>query len=180
MSMHPQRNYFAEFKKDTRVFVETGSFNGAGIQLALDAGFEKIISFDIDPANIEFCKSRFPIEQRTGRIYLHQGDTAECLWDCIQHIEEPILFWLDAHWQMLEGTEPGKNPFPLLKELHQISKHRFTNDHTVIIDDMLIMQWDIVGYSKAEIELHLEMIFPNHKLDYFANPVINNILVAHV
>jgi hypothetical protein len=41
------------------------------------------------------------------------------------------------------------------------------------------MQNDIVGYDKKAIEAALLRICP-YKLDYFANPVINNILIAHL
>jgi hypothetical protein len=178
--MHPTRNLFAEFKGNNRVFVETGSYRGDGIQLALDAGYEMIVSIDNDPAAIDFCKNRFDlINKPNPNIQLYHGDSAVCLFDVIKAYNYPITFWLDSHWQMLEGTEPGKNPFPLCKELARISHHHRC-DHTIIIDDMLIMQPDIVGYSNNEIRSRLLLINPDYELKYFANPVINNILVAHL
>lgn len=181
MSMHPTRNLFAEFKGENRVFVETGSYRGDGIQLALDAGYEKIVSIDRDPAAIDFCKNRFDLYNNPNtRIKLIKGDSANCLYDVLRCFAEPITFWLDSHWQMLEGTEPGRNPFPVLDELDQI--------HTalvglpapvIIIDDMLIMQKDITGYDKKAIVSKLKSMY-DYKIDYFANPVINNILVAHL
>lgn len=178
MSMHPNRNLFKEFANS--VFVETGSYRGDGIQLAINAGFEKIFSIDIDPENIEFCRNRFDlINNPDPRIILTHGDSAECLWPIIGRIEDRITFWLDSHWQMLEGTEKGKNPFPLRKELNQIRQHK-RNDHTILIDDMLIMQRNITGYDQGVIEEDLRRINRGYKLEYFANPVIDNILVAYV
>jgi hypothetical protein len=180
MSMHPSINLFKKFKDLNRVFVETGSYRGDGIQLALEAGFDKIISIDTDPRAIDFCRNRFDLYNNPQpKIELIPGDSALCLLEVIKAIKEPMTFWLDSHWQMLEGTDPGDNPFPLMEELHQICKHRF-NEHTIIIDDMLIMQKNIVGYDKDDIEAKLLRINQFYTLEYFANPVINNILVAHL
>lgn len=181
MSMHPTRNLFKEFPNE--VFIETGSYRGDGIQLAQDAGFQKIISIDVDKDNLEFCLNRFNLKSShpsiTAALDLHHGDSSEYLYEIIYPIQERITFWLDSHWQMLEGTEPIGHPFPLLKELQQIKKHH-RNDHTIIIDDMLIMQKDIVGYDTKEIVATLKSINPLYTLQLFANPVINNILVAYV
>lgn len=179
MSMHPGRNLFAEFLNP--VFVETGSYRGDAIQLAIDAGFQKIISIEADPVQVEFCRNRFDLfNNPTERIQIIQGDSAYCLGFEIRNITDRITFWLDAHWQMLEGTEPGANPFPVLLELQQIGMHPHRNDHTIIIDDMLLMQPDIVGYDNNAVRRALLEINPAYKLEYFSNPVINNILVAHV
>lgn len=178
MSMHPTRNLFKEFKN--RFFVETGSWRGDGIQLALDADFEQITSIDIDPSCLEFCRSRFDLVYFPEQgIELVCGDSAICLESVIQKINEPATFWLDSHWQMFEGTDPGANPFPLLKELEQIARHPIKT-HTILIDDLLIMQDDIVGYSRRDIQDALHRINPAYHFKYFANPVINSILVAHV
>jgi hypothetical protein len=151
MSLPPNRNIFSEFKGESKVFIETGSYRGDGIQAAIDAGFKKIISIDSSIEAIEFCVNRFDLMNiHEPDISLIHSDSAISLYDIIKDIKEPILFWLDAHWQFLEGTEPGKNPFPLLKELDQISKHK-RNDHTIIIDDFHIFYPDRVGYSKKDI-----------------------------
>lgn len=183
MSMHPERNYFAEFRNGYDWFVETGSYRGDGIQFALDAGFYKIISIDNDPTAIDFCMDRFDLKSNlsplASRISLFNYDSAERLYYLIKDIKKPILFWLDSHWQMLEGTDPGANPFPLLKELEQIGQHPIKT-HTIIIDDMLIMQKNITGYDKIEIIEAIEIINPNYIFKMRSNPVINNILIAHV
>lgn len=181
MSMHPTRNLFAEFKGNNRVFVETGTYRGDGIQLAIDAGYEKIISIDIDPSAFDFCMSRFNmINEPKPWLKLYQGDSANCLAGLINFIDEPITFWLDSHWQMLEGTEPGANPFPLVKELIQIGQHPIKS-HTIIIDDIMVLTHPATtNWSKKMIEQGIKNINPKYKIEYFANPVINNILVANL
>ncbi|MGN6438401.1 MAG: hypothetical protein ACTHMM_17795 [Agriterribacter sp.] len=180
MSMHPDKNYFKQFTFEgrKRTFVETGSYRGDGIQLAIDAGYTNIISIDIDPDNIDFCKHRFDLHRNPrADITLIVGDSAECLGAAISQIEKPTTFWLDSHWQMLEGTEPGSNPFPMLQELEQIRNHP-VKEHTIFIDDMLIMQPDIVGYSNADVINALKKINPNYTMRYLPNPVVRGILVA--
>lgn len=173
--MTEENNLFRQFKN--RVMVETGSYRGDAIKLALDAGFEKIYSIDTDPEAERFCNLRF---RRDQNIKLFTGNSADLLWDMIKDINEPITFWLDGHWQMLEGTEPGINPWPLEKELEQIKRHPIKT-HTIIVDDMWFLSHPyITGWQKTEIEMWIYAINPDYKVEYFANPVINNILVAHV
>ena len=188
MSMHPTRNYFAEFKGDNNIFIETGSYRGDGVQLAIDAGYEYIFTTDNDRESINHIDARFydvnkvldeyaiPYGEKITRFL---GESIEGLRIAFHYFKTPATIWLDAHWQMLEGTEPGENPFPLLDELAVIKKYG-RNDSTILIDDMLIMQYDIVGYSKKEIEAALLDINPAYKLTYLPNPVINGILIAHL
>lgn len=177
MSMHPTRNYFAEFKGDNNIFIETGSYRGDGVQLAIDAGYEHIFTIDNDYENTRSCLSRF--SEALVRVDPLYGDSIDMLKGVLACAPFPATIWLDAHWQMLEGTESGANPFPLLDELAVIKKYG-RNDNTILIDDMLIMQYDIVGYSKKEIEAALLDINPAYKLTYLPNPVINGILIAHL
>lgn len=189
MSMHPTRNYFAEYRNGNNYFVETGTWRGDAIQLAMDAGHKEIRSIDIDSSCTDFCISRFNMhgkrrvvkmtEEGIRTIRLYVGDSAFCLSHMIADIREPITFWLDSHWQMLEGTGCGENPFPLLKELEQIAAHPI-KEHTILIDDMLIMQDNIVGYNEHSIIGMLHEINKYYMFERLPNPVINNILVAHV
>jgi hypothetical protein len=179
--MHPTRNLFAEFKGDNRVFIETGSYRGDGIQLALDAGYEKIISIDNDPTAIEFCISRFDLQENkpSGKIYIHHGDSAECLSEILGCFNEPITFWLDSHWQMLDGTNPGKNPFPLKQELKQIEKTGRV-DHVILIDDLIYMtDTRLTKYCEDELDSDLKSINPAYNFHYCANPVIRNLLIVY-
>ena len=174
--MHPTRNYFAEFKGGNTAFIETGSYRGDGVQLAIDAGYEHIFTIDNDINNTIYCEDRFAANIPPVATFC--GNSPKGLRWALR--DAPVAaIWLDAHWQMIEGTEPGANPFPLLDELAAIKKYG-RNDNTILIDDMLIMQYDIVGYSKKEIEAALLDINPAYKLTYLPNPVIHGILVAHL
>lgn len=179
--MHPARNYFAEYKGDKKIFIETGTYRGDGIQLALDAGFERIYSMDIDPANIDFTMNRFDMHSGAyPNIRLYNGDSGESLDQILQHIKEPAVFWLDAHSQMLEGEEAGATDWPLMMELRQIIETG-AKEHTILIDDMLMLSHpDVTGWTRNDIENRLLYINKDYKLTYLPNPVKNNILVAYV
>lgn len=118
------------YRHPNRYFVETGSQGGEGVQKALNAGFQIIHTFDIDPICIKDCNNRFPDDPRVHIWFL---DSGKHLYNIIKDIDEPITFWLDGHngWPDPDG---GKNT-PLMEELEQIKWHKIKN-HTIIIDDL--------------------------------------------
>ena len=127
-NMGPQG--FGQFKK--RIFIETGTLSGDGIQKALDAGFEEVHSVDIDAGFIENSKDRF---QGKTNIHLHLKDSSYQLVDVIKDIAEPAVFWLDAHNGFPDPNATGVKNTPLLEELDQIKNHSIKT-HTILIDDL--------------------------------------------
>jgi len=121
---------FKQFTNNN-VFVETGSYLGDGIQMAYDAGFEKIISIEISE---EFCKNCSERFQNIREVNIVMGDSADILGDVIHDINEPITFWLDGHYS--GGDLPkGKYLSPLIQELDAIGRHP-VKSHTILIDDI--------------------------------------------
>ena len=179
MSLPPNKSLLKDYPN--RVFCETGSYRGDAIAEALDAGFSRIISIEIDPEQIKFCKNRFDLfREPRPEIKLIQGNSAVCLWDAIKDINEPITFWLDSHSQWFEDEPHNDTPFPLLLELRQIARHPIKS-HTLILDDILILTHpDVTGWSRKDIEESILQINPNYKFQYIANPVKNNLLIATV
>lgn len=177
MSLPPGKNLLAEHLNP--YYVETGIWRSDSLAMAMEAGFKKIIGIDISPEFIQFAKDRFDLQNfPLPGLQLIQGDSAECLWDAIKDIDQPITFFLDSHFSLLEGEEKGKNPFPLLDELCQIDRHPIKT-HTIIIDDFLYMTHpDITIWTRAGIIKALDFINPNYKINLVANPVINNLLIA--
>lgn len=174
MSMNPERNLFKEYPSPC--YVETGVWLGDSIDLALQAGFPEIHGIEIDHEKAVHAVDRF----KDHPVIIYEGDSAEILHSVIQNIRKPITFWLDSHWQMLEGEDPGPHPWPLFYELNAINVHP-VKTHTIIIDDILYLTHpDVTGWTKKMIEEKILKINPKYKIEYFANPVINNILVAHI
>lgn len=177
MSLPTDRNVLVNYLNP--YYVETGIWRADSLAIAMDAGFRKIIGIDIDQSAIEFAKLRFDLQHfPLPGLQLIHADSAECLWDAIKDINQPITFFLDSHYSLLEGEEPGQNPFPLMSELQQISRHPIKT-HTIIIDDFLYMTHpDVTGWTKDEIFYGLHCINVNYKISLIANPVIKNLLIA--
>lgn len=182
MSLPTNTNLFKHFGNQNNILVETGSWRGDGIQAGIEAGFNIIHSIDIDKQSIDFCHSRFDLNNlNQDKIKLYYGDSSKILYDVIKDINEPITFWLDAHSQLLEGEPEYETKFPLLKEIDQISNHHIKN-HMIIIDDLLhLTHPDITGWTREGIKYFIrEKINPNYCFELIANPVKNNILIAYV
>lgn len=116
-----------------QVFVETGTFHGEGVNDALRAGFQQVISIELCPSLAEENKNRFAGDERVTII---QGDSGCSLGEHIKSIQVPITFWLDGHFS---GGETARGPkrTPILDELEHIRNHPIKT-HTILIDDVRI------------------------------------------
>jgi len=143
---------FQDYKKDIKIFIETGSHVGSGIMNAIKAGFEEIHSIELQDNLFERCKDRF---KNFRDIFLYHGDSRSYLELILQKIDKPCLIWLDAHFS--GGETGGNNDSPLYKELEIIK--RYGNYHTVLIDDIR---------SEDNILLidTLKSINPNYKITF--------------
>ena len=118
-----------------RVFVETGSYLGHGINNVKN-DFELIYSIELSEKWFLYCKKLF---SKQSNVKLVLGDSAEVLSQLSTEINEPTLFYLDAHYSGGE-TAFGKeedNGCPVLRELEAIGKRTYKD--IVIIDDMRLM-----------------------------------------
>ena len=128
--------YFIEHKS-TNIFIETGSHYGDGIQVALDSGYDKVLSIECKKEYYEHCLKRF---DKNDKVYLFYGDSSKDLSKMLENIDEPATIFLDAHYmwndpnQILE-EHPGKGKIPLIDELIQIKEHKL-NTHIILIDDI--------------------------------------------
>lgn len=128
--------HLLEFKS-TNIFIETGSHLGDSIQIALDSGYDKVLSIECKKEYYEHCLRRF---DKNDKVYLFYGDSSKDLSKMLENIDEPAIIFLDAHYmwndpnQILE-EHPGKGKIPLIDELKQIKKHKL-NNHIILIDDI--------------------------------------------
>jgi len=167
MSLPPNYNLLKQYPNPN--YVETGIWYGDSLQQAIDAGFEHVYGIDSASGCIEHCRNRFG--DRVALYHMYSHDALPML-----PLSEGTTFMLDAHWQFIEGTQPGPHPFPLLDELKAISDRRHPDD-VVIIDDWHIFYEDRVGYSKADVKCAL-LTAGFSKITFVANPVISGILIA--
>lgn len=178
MSIHPYRNYFKEFKGNHNVFVETGSYMGDSIELARQAGFRTAFTMDIEASNINRCIERF--KDKKINLNAYYGDSALRLCTMMELVRESALIWLDAHSQLFDDEPTADHPFPLLMELEQLKQHPIKS-HTILIDDILILTHpDVTGWPRQTIEAKVLEINSAYKISYLSNPVVNNIMLAHV
>lgn len=116
-------------RHDLKVFVETGTFRGEMID-AQREHFQKLISIELSEELFRAARAKYAGDPR---VRLYQGDSGIKLREVVQGLEEPALFWLDAHYS--QGvTAGGGEAAPILKELSCLtSRSRYPD--VILIDD---------------------------------------------
>ena len=113
-----------------RVFVETGTLAGEMLDAMLGR-FDKLFSIELDDTWYARAVERF-----AGRpeVTLVHGDSGARLAEVLAGLNEPALFWLDAHYS---GPVTARGPLdsPIAQELLHIAAHP-VRGHVVLIDDM--------------------------------------------
>jgi len=163
------------------VFIETGSYAGWGIDAALAAGFDKIISIEVNDHFYQICKRRF---EKYQNVHLYFGDSILVLPKVLKEINQRCTFWLDAHYMSDPHTEGGMMPVPLMEELKIIKQHSI-KDHTILIDDIRLLrnheaEWVDLPYDVSDIEQFIYSINPWYSITYTFGEVEDDILIAKI
>jgi hypothetical protein len=113
-----------------RVLVETGTFAGEMVNAMLGR-FDRIHSIELDDAWYARAVARFG---HRPDVTLLRGDSGARLREVLDRLEEPALFWLDAHYS---GPLTARGPLdsPIAQELADIAAHR-VRGHVILVDDM--------------------------------------------
>lgn len=134
----------------TRVFVETGTFHGAGVRKALEAGYKKVYSIEIfEPLYLENIE-RFRDYISEGRVTLLFGDSSHLIGDLVSGIDEPITFWFDAHDQTMNDAGVGELKCPIVSEINSVIKSRNSCKRlldVLLIDDLRLIEKKEVGWG---------------------------------
>src|SRR3990167_8257545 len=85
---------FADFRKYSNVFIETGSAMGDGIQRALDAGYSVVKSVEAKDDYFSHCTNLYHADDR---VKLYFGLSKDRLAEMLSDVKEDAVFWLDAH-----------------------------------------------------------------------------------
>ena len=109
------------------VYLETGLASGDTSKLALDLGFKKVISIEIDKNSIKFVRKRLNKFIKNKKLLLVQGDSSKKIKEIINKYKNISVFFLDAH----DGDH--SNNAPLEKELKLIEKNY--KNQLIIVDD---------------------------------------------
>lgn len=117
-------------KYNIETFLETGTAGG-GTVLNLEKYFKRLYTIELDPTLYHQGRAR---TASCSKIVCIEGDSGVVLRDVLKKINEPTLFWLDAHFSGY-GTARGAMDTPIVQELLSIFEHK-NRRHVVIIDDM--------------------------------------------
>lgn len=116
-------------KNSLHILIETGTGDGNMIYACLKH-FKKIFSIELSTDLYKNAIKRF---EKYNYVQIHNGNSSTILPKILKNIENPVLFWLDAHYSG-GNTARGKSNTPILKELEQIFKN-FNDKSIVLIDD---------------------------------------------
>lgn len=131
-------------------FVETGCYQGKGIAQAFVSGYENVYSCDIGLNFVEMCRKQYPIAQ------IEHTESMEFLKNLLPKLKGKTLFWLDAHFPELYGTNNNDDELriPLIAEIELIKKYKkgYKND-VILCDDMRTFRSkDNPRYRPGEID----------------------------
>ena len=114
------------------VFVETGTYLGDTTAGAA-RHFREVHTVELSEELYKKARARF---KDVKNITCHQGNSPDVLRELIIKIDEPAVFFLDAHWSG-GVTAHGEVEVPLLEELGIINSRNL--EDIVIIDDLRLI-----------------------------------------
>lgn len=112
-----------------KTFVETGTFLGDTTDAMADV-MPTCITIELSPQLFERAIARFRCRSNVRCIC---GNSSEAICEILQSIDEPALFWLDAHHS--GGITAGEGYNPILDELTAICGHSVIRHSVVLVDD---------------------------------------------
>lgn len=120
-------------KYKLKVFVETGTYRGETIN-ALKNSFDSLYSIELSSDLYDKAKARF---NRYPHIKIYNGDSKDILPQIVKQLDEPALFWLDAHYS---GGVTAFSENPIIHEVTTIIKAK--KEDVVVIDDLRLFGTD--------------------------------------
>lgn len=164
-------------KYPNKYFIETGSYMGGGIKMALDVGFSRVYSVELAPYYHKYCCDLF-VDCPNVTILL--GDSTYVLPKILEEIDAPATFWLDGHYSCFTGCGKGETNSPILLELEVIGKHHIKT-HTIMIDDVRLfgtIQFDFVELD--DVIEKIKEINPDYVITFENGYTFNDVLVAYI
>jgi hypothetical protein len=168
------------------VFLETGTYQGDTLYNIANNDVcvpKKIISLELSDVFHKNCSQRF---EKDPKVTIYKANSKYDLYGIIQDIETPITFWLDSHWSGIPDVGCDVvTVCPILEELEQIKKHKIKN-HTIMIDDIRLMNNNGDRYhgfpiTLSEIIIKIMEINPEYKIKFYDDFIEkNDVLVAYI
>lgn len=169
--------HFIRFRNN--VFVESGTYQGNGLNCALKAGFLECHSVEIHEHLYNKAVSRFVQQLATGQVILYHGNSELVLPTIIDRIIEPATFWLDAHISANYGDKLAKN-CPIFEELDAIDQSNIKT-HTLLIDDINCFDNKAHDFITVdEVKKRILAINPDYQFEFLDAATPGNIMVAYI
>ena len=158
-------------------FIETGTYRGDTLEI-IKNNYKNVYSLELSNVFYNNSVDRFKHDKN---IKIFFGNSRYDLFNIISNINCPITFWLDSHWSCVENIGCDKDVLcPVLYELEQI-KHHNIKSHTIMIDDIRLMDGVNFKVTKEEILNKLYEINPDYKIVYYDDYTAkNDVLVAYI
>jgi hypothetical protein len=121
------RDYAKRFQ--TATLVETGTYLGQMVA-AVRNSFSRVVTIELDKYLFERAKRVF---ERAENVEVIRGNSAEVLPRILPTLEQPTLFWLDAHYSG-PGTARSDSDTPVVQELELVLACSHTR--VILIDDI--------------------------------------------
>lgn len=143
--------------------VETGTFLG-DMLAAMRDDFDSLTSIELSDELYERATKRFAGDPK---ITLLHGDSSEQIKEVAASIDEPALFWLDAHYsgawhEDFDETAGGDRPNPIYAELEAVFASPYK--HVVFIDDARLFNGEEGWPQLADVRSFIEEHEPDRPL----------------
>lgn len=145
-------------------FIETGTYRGGGVEAALEAGFGRIWSVDLDGER----RWDSGVLESHPSVTFAAGDSAMLLNEMLGSLEGSATFWLDAHpvghFDLLQPD------LPLVNELLAISFHPRKQGDIILIDDIRLFTED----DRTRLRDFIHILWPDCVTDLIDSSIIPN------
>lgn len=111
-------------------FVETGTYLAETARVVARLG----VRIDTIELSRELHERAVEVLRPWPKVRLHCGDSGSLLANILDQLDEPAVFWLDAHYSG-GNTALGERATAIVEELEALKQHRI-REHIVIVDDM--------------------------------------------
>lgn len=162
-------------------FIETGTYKG---NTALWAGknFLKVHTIEFDEDRYRKTLARISNTIDGSNIKMWQGNSKYVLPEILKDIDEPVIFWLDAHGTfVLEKPQTEDDEIPVIDELNAICKwyERTHQPCVILIDDARLF----INPPPVDKGYHPEYWPNQYQLDdafvYFEMAIAKDVIVLY-